>query len=99
MIYTLPEPFKGATHLFVEETFTDFSTQVRVTGVLGTMEKDVFVRDPDLIAVSRTIGGTEYLKGFHPYVKEQGAPNGNFRDVDLTFWFDKYGWKTSTWEA
>jgi hypothetical protein len=97
MLYKLPEPFKTATHLFVEEAQTDFSTMARVIGRLGTMEKDTFVPDPDLIGVQRTIGGIEYIKGFHPYVTEQGAPNGNFRDVDLTFWFDKYGWRGTTW--
>ena len=103
MLYKLPEPFKGATHLLVEETFTDFATQVRVTGRLGTTVDDKepwFLPDPFLLAVSRVIAGTEYAKGFRPYVNEQGAPNGNFRDVDLIVWFDKYGWKDgSIWAA
>lgn len=100
MLYKLPEPFKGATVLKVEESFTDFETKVRITGQLGTMEKDTFLPDRDLIAVTRTIEGAEYEKGFAPYVKEQGAPDGNFRDCDLVVWFDKYGWKDgSIWAA
>jgi hypothetical protein len=97
MLYKLPEVYKDATHLLVEEAQTDYTTMVRAIGRLGTLEKEAFIPDPDLISVTRTITGTEYTKGFHPYVEGQGAPNGNFRDVDLVVWFDKYGWRGTTW--
>ena len=58
-----------------------------------------YAADADLRGVVREIRGAEYTDGFRPYVNDQGAPGGNFRDADLAYWLTTYGWRESSWAA
>ena len=100
MLYPLPAPYRGATHLYIYEVLVTPSESVRLTGTLGTVEADAFVPDPDLRGVVREIRGAEYTDGFRPFVNAQGAPGGNFRDADLAYWLTAYGHQDpGTWSA
>lgn len=99
LLYPLPEPYRGATHVDFYEVLVTPNVSVRLTGNLGTLADGEFVQDPDLRDVVRSIDGREYTEGFKPYVQAQGAPGGNFRDADLGYWLTAWAWQSAgAWE-
>lgn len=96
MLYKLPEPYRGATHISWYEVLVTPDTALKLTGEFGTVVDGEFTRDPDLRHPWRVIEGREYADGFRADAQARGAPRGNFRDEDISAHLDKWGWRDAS---
>lgn len=101
LIYELPEPLYGETHVNFFEVRVVPGVAIYLTGNLGSMSGRDFEwsRNLDFPVgwVERNITGDEF-KAFLRFVDAQrgGAPTegtSNFRDSDIAHWLNKYGWR------
>lgn len=93
--YSLPTPFRGATHVQLYEVRYGVGDQIVCTLRLGSVAEgeqgEVFVPDPDLRQDRRRVIEREELADFYAWTAEQGAASKEYRDPDLAAWLATHG--------
>lgn len=97
MVFQLPEPVHGQTHIKLYRVTESTDAWVTARGYLGTLDGDDFAKEDSLRDVEIDLVQEDYRK-LRDRAANAGGPSGEFRKADLiNFVFDPATDAEFTW--